>query len=77
MNEPGLIGVDTGGTFTDCVLFDHGSGRLRVAKVPSQPERPHAAILDGIHQLGDGAVAVGSAEEIRDAVKRPDSPVRS
>ncbi|MES1943180.1 5-oxoprolinase [Salinisphaera sp. PC39] len=40
-----LLGVDTGGTFTDFVLFD--SERLRVAKRPSTPDAPERAVLDG------------------------------
>jgi N-methylhydantoinase A len=45
-----LLGVDTGGTFTDFVLFD-GSG-LRVHKVLSTPEAPERAILQGVRELG-------------------------
>ncbi len=47
-----LLGVDTGGTFTDFVLFD-GSG-LRVHKVLSTPAAPEQAILQGIAELGIG-----------------------
>jgi N-methylhydantoinase A len=44
------LGIDTGGTFTDFVLFD---GRaLRVHKVLSSPEAPERAILQGIAELG-------------------------
>lgn len=50
-----LLGVDTGGTFTDFVLFD-GEG-LRVHKVLSTPEAPERAILQGVRELGiDGAL---------------------
>jgi N-methylhydantoinase A len=45
-----LLGVDTGGTFTDFVLFD-GTG-LRVHKVLSTPHAPEQAILQGIRDLG-------------------------
>jgi N-methylhydantoinase A len=45
-----LLGVDTGGTFTDFVLFD--GGRLRVHKVLSTPEAPERAILQGVRELG-------------------------
>ncbi|MGE0081423.1 MAG: hydantoinase/oxoprolinase family protein [Thiohalomonadaceae bacterium] len=45
-----LLGVDTGGTFTDFVLFD--GERLRVHKVLSTPEAPERAILQGIAELG-------------------------
>ncbi|HEC15853.1 MAG TPA: hydantoinase/oxoprolinase family protein [Sedimenticola sp.] len=45
-----LIGIDTGGTFTDFVLFEQG--RLRVHKVLSTPHAPEEAILRGIADLG-------------------------
>lgn len=44
------IGIDTGGTFTDCVLTDEDGG-MTVAKVPSQPANPEKAILHGIAKL--------------------------
>ncbi|HIA08297.1 MAG TPA: hydantoinase/oxoprolinase family protein, partial [Chromatiaceae bacterium] len=44
------LGVDTGGTFTDFVLFDGQS--LRVHKVLSTPDAPERAIIQGIHALG-------------------------
>jgi N-methylhydantoinase A len=53
-----LLGVDTGGTFTDFVLSDGGS--LRVHKVLSTPDDPSRAIANGIEGLGlTGAVAAG------------------
>ena len=50
-----LLGIDTGGTFTDFVLFpDESVGKqsLRVHKVLSTPQAPEQAILQGIHELG-------------------------
>jgi N-methylhydantoinase A len=44
-----LVGVDTGGTFTDLVLFQEGE--QRVFKVLSTPHDPSRAILDGLSQL--------------------------
>ena len=44
------IGIDTGGTFTDFVLWDEGG--VRVHKVLSTPEAPERAILQGIAELG-------------------------
>jgi len=44
------LGVDTGGTFTDFVLFD--GARLRIHKVLSTPDAPERAILQGIAELG-------------------------
>jgi len=45
-----LIGIDTGGTFTDFVLWQNGT--LRVHKVLSPPQAPEQAILQGIRELG-------------------------
>lgn len=45
-----LLGVDTGGTFTDFVLFDGES--LRLHKVLSTPHAPEEAILMGIREMG-------------------------
>lgn len=46
---PVLLGVDTGGTFTDFVLFREG--RLITHKVLSTPDAPELAILQGIREL--------------------------
>jgi len=43
------IGVDTGGTFTDFILVS--GGRVRVHKVPSTPDDPARAILQGLSDL--------------------------
>lgn len=40
------IGIDTGGTFTDFVFFD--GLKLTIHKVPSTPEDPSQAIIEGI-----------------------------
>ena len=39
-----MIGVDTGGTFTDLVAFETRSGELRTIKVPSVPADPSTAV---------------------------------
>jgi len=44
------LGVDTGGTFTDFVLFD--AAGLRIHKVLSTPDAPERAILQGIAEMG-------------------------
>ncbi|MET0028590.1 MAG: hydantoinase/oxoprolinase family protein [Candidatus Thiodiazotropha sp.] len=44
-----LLGVDTGGTFTDFVLYQ--DGRLQTHKVLSTPRAPEQAILQGIREL--------------------------
>jgi len=45
-----IIGIDTGGTFTDFVVFD--GQRLRVHKELSTPAAPERAILAGLAALG-------------------------
>lgn len=45
------IGVDTGGTFTDFVIAINGV--LEVRKIPSTPDDPSRAILDGIQDYLD------------------------
>ncbi|MEW8478055.1 MAG: hydantoinase/oxoprolinase family protein [Candidatus Thiodiazotropha sp.] len=44
-----LLGVDTGGTFTDFVLYR--AGAIRIHKVLSTPQAPEEAILQGIGEL--------------------------
>jgi N-methylhydantoinase A len=44
------IGVDTGGTFTDFVAV--ARGRLVTLKLPSTPDAPERAVLEGLARLG-------------------------
>ncbi|MET0054289.1 MAG: hydantoinase/oxoprolinase N-terminal domain-containing protein, partial [Candidatus Thiodiazotropha sp. 6PLUC10] len=56
---PVLLGVDTGGTFTDFVLLK--DRKIEIHKVLSTPEAPERAILQGIQELqleADGLVLV-------------------
>ena len=46
-----FLGVDTGGTFTDFILFDDESKSIRIHKVLSTPQAPEQAILQGIADL--------------------------
>ena len=57
--RPCRIGVDTGGTFTDVVLLD-AAGRTTRLKVPSTPDDPAQALLEGVRrvlELAPGVVA--------------------
>lgn len=45
-----LVGVDTGGTFTDFVALQDDS--IRIHKVLSSPAAPEQAILQGLQELG-------------------------
>ena len=49
---PTVVGIDTGGTFTDFLLVDGGG--FRVHKVPSTPGDPSRAILQGLEEVGIG-----------------------
>lgn len=44
-----LLGIDTGGTFTDFVLYRNG--QLKTHKVLSTPQAPEQAILQGLAEL--------------------------
>ena len=46
------VGVDTGGTFTDLVLFDEDTGELRMTKVLSTPSKPSRAVFDSFAKAG-------------------------
>jgi len=52
-----VLGIDTGGTFTDFVLVDEDRGAITTAKVPSTPSDPAAAIAAGLARL-DGVERV-------------------
>lgn len=45
-----LVGIDTGGTFTDFILYKNGS--YVSYKIPSTPDSPEQAIIKGLEQLG-------------------------
>ncbi|MEA3155376.1 MAG: N-methylhydantoinase, partial [Betaproteobacteria bacterium] len=51
-----LIGVDTGGTFTDVALLDPADGRLWVTKTASTPADPSLGFGKGV---SDGLAAGG------------------
>ena len=46
-----MVGIDTGGSFTDLIAFDPGTGERRIAKVPSRPDDPSAAVMDALDEL--------------------------
>lgn len=52
------IGIDTGGTFTDFVLWD--GNRLETRKIRSTPDDPARAILEGLASLAPLEVVHGS-----------------
>lgn len=52
MTSPLLLGVDTGGTFTDFILLR--DGKIYLHKVLSTPDAPERAILQGLQDMGIG-----------------------
>jgi N-methylhydantoinase A len=49
------LGVDVGGTFTDLLLFDQGSGSFWRHKTPSTPHDSSEGILNGVEAICDKA----------------------
>jgi N-methylhydantoinase A len=47
-----IVGVDTGGTFTDVVCYNRELKQIKAFKVPSTPKNPAEALFDGV--LGTG-----------------------
>ena len=48
MKKEVRIGVDTGGTFTDFVIYI--DGKIEIKKIPSTPKNPSLSILEGINE---------------------------
>lgn len=53
------IGCDVGGTFTDFILFDAGTGAVATLKLPTTPGAPERAVLDGLATLGRAHPGLG------------------
>jgi N-methylhydantoinase A/oxoprolinase/acetone carboxylase beta subunit len=49
MKNEARIGVDTGGTFTDFVIYL--DGKIEINKIPSTPKNPSLSILEGINEF--------------------------
>jgi N-methylhydantoinase A len=46
-----VIGIDTGGTFTDATMLDVSSGRTWTAKTPSTPADPSVGFADAVAKI--------------------------
>jgi len=46
-----LLGVDIGGTFTDLMLFDPGTGSMGFMKVLTTPDDLSRGVLEGIRAI--------------------------
>ena len=54
-----VVGVDVGGTFTDLVELDQGSGAVRLAKVPSTPDNQAYGVMDALRAAQCDLAALG------------------
>ncbi len=60
-----LIGIDVGGTFTDFFARDEATGAVKLFKLPSTPDNPARAILDGFDAMcADHGIAVSDIGRI-------------
>lgn len=50
--KPVRVGVDIGGTFTDLQILDARKARIFPYKLPTTPEDPSLALIEGIKQAG-------------------------
>jgi len=55
------VAVDTGGTFSDFVYLNEETGAVTIGKVPSTPDDPSRAILQGIEALIRGGPGAATA----------------
>ncbi len=46
-----IVSIDTGGTFTDIVIYDQVRQELHVIKELTIPERPEQSILNGLERM--------------------------
>ena len=61
-----LLGVDIGGTFTDLMLFDPGTGSMDFMKVLTTPDDLSRGVLEGITAITEAGEI--SAKEISSAI---------
>ena len=54
-----ILGIDIGGTFTDCVLLD-SSGGMQLTKVPSSRTEQARCVMDGWRKLGVDGASLGA-----------------
>src|SRR4051812_13569439 len=56
-----MVGVDVGGTFTDCIGYDGETGSVRIAKLPTTIEDQSIAVVGGIDETG---IDIAALEQI-------------
>lgn len=47
------LGIDVGGTFTDFLLFNEGTGEMLLTKTPSTPTDQSIGVLNGIQKISE------------------------
>ncbi|MEM7271234.1 MAG: hydantoinase/oxoprolinase family protein, partial [Pseudomonadota bacterium] len=72
MSRGGIVGVDVGGTFTDLVMLDPGTGQMRLAKTPTTIENQAYGVLAALEaaeaSLPDVALIVHGTTTTTNAV---------
>src|SRR5256885_3028350 len=64
---PYIIGIDTGGTFTDCVVMD-ADGRRVTAKAPSTPDDFSEGVMESLLLAGE-ALSLATEALLRDTAR--------
>lgn len=64
---PYIIGIDTGGTFTDCVVMD-ADGRIVTAKAPSTPDDFSEGVMESL-RLAAGRLELTTEALLRDTAR--------
>ena len=59
VEQPFIIGVDTGGTFTDVTLLDSTTGQVWTGKTPSTPDDPSLGFTNAVESVLKSAAASG------------------
>ena len=49
-----IVGVDIGGTFTDCAVFDSAAGSFTTAKAPTTPSNPAEGFFAAVESAAAG-----------------------
>ncbi|MEU9842790.1 hydantoinase/oxoprolinase family protein [Actinomadura sp. NPDC048032] len=65
---PRIAGVDVGGTFTDIAVHDPVRGVVEVHKLPTTPDDPTDAIIDGLNALGGAPLVVHGTTLVTNAL---------
>ena len=64
MSQTHALGIDIGGTFTDIVVYDRATGRIRKGKELTTPDDPSRGVLTGLKKLLENGVAPESLYRI-------------